>query len=399
MASPWIRVDTNLPSHPKLGRLAAALKVPEYTAIGIITSIWLWAKNHRPDGNLSDVDPTDLAWAIRWDQDPQHLVDSLTQARLLKDGQLTGWTEYQVTPEQAAEKRAAAGRWGAHRRHHIGKHITDPECEFCQQETTHTTVGTQVGSDSPLVATQCQPTSTPLATQDDATSTLIGTQKDPNSNPIGTQDAATSTPEDTQNGGEETTAVNENGRELGADRYPLGTQLGSDRYPLAKLATETVTVTETIHTPLKPPQGGQDQPKPKSTKKTKTRADTLTPDEEAAFEAWWQSYPRRDGKRLGKAETRAEWARLTPAERERATIGVTHYAASDHGQYYAKDPVRFLRKNRQGARFFDEWQTPAEHQPTPTNGKPAGIDWQGIEANHSNEAYWFLDPNPAESPS
>lgn len=401
MASPWIRVATNLSSHAKLGRLTTALKLPEYTAIGVITSVWLWAKAHRPDGNLTGVDPHDLAWAIRWDQDPQTLFDALNQAGFLTDGQLIGWDEYQVTPEQTAEKRAAAGRWGAHRRHHEGKGITDPACEFCgqeaaskpldtQQDPTRNPIGTQVGSDRYLLGTQCQPIRE-----------LEGTQQDPSSNPIGTQKEPNSSPTNTQpNQPPETTETSDNGKQLGADRCPIGTQvathLGSDRYPLAKLATETETETETIHTPLKPPPGGEDQPNPKPAKKLKPKTATLTPDEEAAFETWWESYPRRDGKRLGKSETRAEWTRLTPAERERATIGVTHYAASDHGQFYAKDPIRFLRKNRHGTRYFDEWQTPAEHQPKPTNGKPTGIDWQAIEANNANEAYWFLDaPNKA----
>jgi hypothetical protein len=37
--------------------------------------------------------------------------------------------------EQIAEEKAKKGRFGMHKRWHVNRSITDPECEFCKQDT------------------------------------------------------------------------------------------------------------------------------------------------------------------------------------------------------------------------------------------------------------------------
>lgn len=97
-----------------------------------------------------------------------------------------------------------------------------------------------------------------------------------------------------------------------------------------------------------------------------TRLKVVAKDDDS-FERFWDSYPRRDGKRVGKAKALDVWRRLTAAERERATIGVAHYAASG---WRAKDAERWLRD-----KAFDDWQEPATpdaepDEPTPGYLKP-----------------------------
>lgn len=91
-----------------------------------------------------------------------------------------------------------------------------------------------------------------------------------------------------------------------------------------------------------------------------------------AFDEFWQAYPKRHGKRVGRADTEPLWARLTAADRELAMAAVAHYrAACDSGVTYAMDAHRWLRKRELWA---ETWQTPAEPsrrgQPGPATSGP-----------------------------
>ena len=70
------------------------------------------------------------------------------------------------------------------------------------------------------------------------------------------------------------------------------------------------------------------------------------------FEAFWNEYPARDGKKLDKAKAHQHWRRLNRTKRELAMRAVVNYAQS--GQR-AKDAFRWLRDES-----FNDWQTPAE---------------------------------------
>jgi hypothetical protein len=74
------------------------------------------------------------------------------------------------------------------------------------------------------------------------------------------------------------------------------------------------------------------------------------------FSDFWNIYPKRNGKRLGRKITETKWAKLTPDEQALAMIGATHYAAAvASGVTIAKDPERFLRHQ-----CWEDWQEPAE---------------------------------------
>lgn len=70
------------------------------------------------------------------------------------------------------------------------------------------------------------------------------------------------------------------------------------------------------------------------------------------FEKWWNAYPKRDGKRVGRGKCLALWLKLTPREHEAAWVGVNHYARSG---WRPKDPERWLRD-----RLWEDWQEPAQ---------------------------------------
>lgn len=85
---------------------------------------------------------------------------------------------------------------------------------------------------------------------------------------------------------------------------------------------------------------------------------------DAGFEAWWKTYPARDGKTRGdKGKARAAWKRLGEGDRERAVIATPHYAAGTDPQF-VMDGVRFLTSRR-----FDDWQTPGRPRSGPKVGQ------------------------------
>lgn len=80
-------------------------------------------------------------------------------------------------------------------------------------------------------------------------------------------------------------------------------------------------------------------------------------------EHFWPTYPKRNGKRLGKARSLTEWKRLTVPEQRAAVLAARNYAAAcTAGLTMAKDPERWLRQ-----RCWPEWEEPA----TPDRPKPA----------------------------
>jgi hypothetical protein len=95
---------------------------------------------------------------------------------------------------------------------------------------------------------------------------------------------------------------------------------------------------------------------------------------EAQFQLFWDEYPQRHGKKIGRGAALIEWRKLSHDQRQRAFRGAKNLASSDQ---LPKDAERFLR--RKGGEFpFDEWQTPARHndertrRPTGTRGGVVG---------------------------
>lgn len=105
--------------------------------------------------------------------------------------------------------------------------------------------------------------------------------------------------------------------------------------------------------------------------------DAAEPDD-LGFQGFWQQYPRRDGKRIGRGQAEAAWRRMTDEQRAAALVGVIHYAAAvQDGITIAKDAFRWLRH-----KAYEDWQTPAvpdrgrRGAPPPVNPNDA---WAGEE--------------------
>jgi hypothetical protein len=81
------------------------------------------------------------------------------------------------------------------------------------------------------------------------------------------------------------------------------------------------------------------------------------------FQQFWDVYPQRNGKRLGRGKVERMWAKLTLDDRRAAWRGARNYAAglADSG-LSAADPERWVRDRR-----WTDWQTPATPD-RPTTG-------------------------------
>lgn len=67
------------------------------------------------------------------------------------------------------------------------------------------------------------------------------------------------------------------------------------------------------------------------------------------FSRFWESYPRRDGKRAGKAKAEAKFVKFSEADQEAAILAAGHYADSRQARDgFARDAHRFLAA--------DEWR-------------------------------------------
>lgn len=82
---------------------------------------------------------------------------------------------------------------------------------------------------------------------------------------------------------------------------------------------------------------------------------TDTPTDEQTFDHFWDAYPKRNGKRVGRNTSLRLWKHLGIEDQRAAYRGAGHYAtACDSGLTIAKDPERFLKH-----RVWEDWQEPA----------------------------------------
>ena len=74
-------------------------------------------------------------------------------------------------------------------------------------------------------------------------------------------------------------------------------------------------------------------------------------DPAVGFEVFWSAYPRRNGKRVGKAKALAKWKTLSLEHKRAAYRACQHYAAAiASGATIARDPERFLANS-----YFEDW--------------------------------------------
>jgi len=107
---------------------------------------------------------------------------------------------------------------------------------------------------------------------------------------------------------------------------------------------------------------------------------------ERDFKTFWEAYPRKSGKRIGKADTEDEFKKLKPEEIPLVLTAVKNYAASKRVKqgWGIRDPLHFFRSRGEKEPFWTNWlepEVPDEPQ-GPSAKSPddeSGIDYEAAE--------------------
>jgi hypothetical protein len=94
----WIESHQELARHPKTKRLARVLQEPEVAVIGRLHCLWWWALDYADDGDLSGMEPSDIADACQWEGDAEAFIAAMVQVHFLdqdSDGlRIHDWADY-----------------------------------------------------------------------------------------------------------------------------------------------------------------------------------------------------------------------------------------------------------------------------------------------------------------
>lgn len=113
----WIEVHQTLPSHRKIKALKRELKIKTPQAVGHMVMLWLWAVDNAPDGDLSGIDPDDIAEAAEWPKDGKAFVDAMIRAGFLdQDMRLHDWGDFSGMLMEKREAKRASDRERQQRR-------------------------------------------------------------------------------------------------------------------------------------------------------------------------------------------------------------------------------------------------------------------------------------------
>ncbi len=81
----WLQIETTLPDHRKVARLASELKTSRMEAVGIVVTFWLWAIHNREDGILESFDMDTIARVVDYKGKAVRLISALRKCGFLDD--------------------------------------------------------------------------------------------------------------------------------------------------------------------------------------------------------------------------------------------------------------------------------------------------------------------------
>ena len=111
MAGLWIEYHTTLRDFWKIKRLARLLHIPYAYALGLVSCLWTWAAENKPDGNLSKFQDAEIAEAATWEGPVNGFVGYLTTCELLDpDGRLHDWNQHGLRIILESRRRQQAYR-------------------------------------------------------------------------------------------------------------------------------------------------------------------------------------------------------------------------------------------------------------------------------------------------
>ena len=90
----WIEFHVALRDHYKVTRLAKLLGIKYTEALGTLGCLWTWASVNRREGDLTKIEPDEIAHACRWDGEPDKLIKALQRAEFLDELKIHDWNDH-----------------------------------------------------------------------------------------------------------------------------------------------------------------------------------------------------------------------------------------------------------------------------------------------------------------
>ena len=112
--APFLAIPRRLALDERVVHLTSVLDaldtpMPGAVATGSVVSLWDWAMDNRPNGNLGDVAPAVIARVAGWTGNPEAFRAALVSSAILDDwGMLTGWADTGGRAQASREARREA---------------------------------------------------------------------------------------------------------------------------------------------------------------------------------------------------------------------------------------------------------------------------------------------------
>ncbi len=130
----WIRVDGNLGGHPKIVRLAKALRVSRAAALGHVVALWGWAVQYAPVGGPLTV--SEASGGSLWSGSETRLWDAMVACGLIdQDGMLHDWHVYQGAIIEKRERDREHARKSRDRRATVARSSQSDRATVATHET------------------------------------------------------------------------------------------------------------------------------------------------------------------------------------------------------------------------------------------------------------------------
>lgn len=103
MAGDWIKMRTDLVTHPKVVRILSALKADKFRVVGALHAVWCLFDTHSTDGRLEGYTPEVLDDHLGW---PGFSAEMIRVNWLEHDGESLATPRFQEHNGQSAKRRA-----------------------------------------------------------------------------------------------------------------------------------------------------------------------------------------------------------------------------------------------------------------------------------------------------
>lgn len=160
----WLRLESTFARHRKTRRLAEILRIPIYSARGLVAGLFCVICAESPDGDLDDWDAADIAYACDWDGDKNALLDALLAVRFIVSEaghmKIRNWMKYAEGYKAAERARKYRERKASDVTHHARErdaNVTHHARERIASRTRHKDGRTDRPTDEPKQCMKSDP--------------------------------------------------------------------------------------------------------------------------------------------------------------------------------------------------------------------------------------------------